>query len=404
MAFYKNLSYMFVVQIANYLIPLLMFPYLIRTVGVDGFGKFNYALTITMILFVLSDFGFNLTAVRDISENKSNRYEKSKIFISVFIVRLIIVLIILISSITFAFIINEDSYWLVVYFLGMLIGQTLMPTWYFQGEERMFFSSVCSLLSKLVSAVLIFLFVSSETDLWLAPFAYSIGGVIGLIISIYFVINFFDLEFIMPGRQYVWEKVQGSFFVFMTNIVGNTYVLGSVIILGLFVNDRELGFFSISQKITVVIISFFQVFSQVIFPFLARKKDLVNSGWKRYVTYSSLMCLICYTLFYITGISDLVYLYFSGGVSQDGLEIFDWYLVLSTIISINVLINPIVLVFRGDRKLFRYSSMASCAFFILSYVFVPEFSSKGMIVVLFLVEFFILLMSIKFLSGRKVIN
>lgn len=59
-------------QGVNYLLPLLSFPFLFRVLGVERWGlvTFGYALMQYFIMF--TDFGFNLSATKYISEHKTD--------------------------------------------------------------------------------------------------------------------------------------------------------------------------------------------------------------------------------------------------------------------------------------------------------------------------------------------
>lgn len=48
--------------------PLISMPYLARVIGADGFGKIAFASAIVVWIQTISDWGFNLTATRDVAQ------------------------------------------------------------------------------------------------------------------------------------------------------------------------------------------------------------------------------------------------------------------------------------------------------------------------------------------------
>ncbi|EJD6330499.1 oligosaccharide flippase family protein, partial [Proteus mirabilis] len=52
-----NILSMFSIQGVNYLIPLIMIPYLVRTLGMDGFGKYSIIIAIIQYLVIITDYG-----------------------------------------------------------------------------------------------------------------------------------------------------------------------------------------------------------------------------------------------------------------------------------------------------------------------------------------------------------
>ena len=68
-----NFSYLFLLQIASYLFPLVTMPYLARVIGAEGFGHIAIASAVIMWIQTISDWGFNYTATRDVAKNRENK-------------------------------------------------------------------------------------------------------------------------------------------------------------------------------------------------------------------------------------------------------------------------------------------------------------------------------------------
>ena len=63
----RNIFSLYVLQGSNYLIPLMVFPYLVRVLGPAEYGRIGLATTVVQYLCLFVDFGFNLTASRAIA-------------------------------------------------------------------------------------------------------------------------------------------------------------------------------------------------------------------------------------------------------------------------------------------------------------------------------------------------
>ena len=70
---FANFGYLSLLQIAGYVFPLITMPYLARVIGADGFGKIAFASAIVVWIQTISDWGFNLTATRDVAQNTTRR-------------------------------------------------------------------------------------------------------------------------------------------------------------------------------------------------------------------------------------------------------------------------------------------------------------------------------------------
>ena len=60
MSLKKNIMYLGVVQLFNYVVPLLQLPYLSRTLGVELFGIVTFSISMIQLINIVTDYGFNL--------------------------------------------------------------------------------------------------------------------------------------------------------------------------------------------------------------------------------------------------------------------------------------------------------------------------------------------------------
>ena len=53
----KNFIYLFVLQNANYIIPLILLPFLTQTLGAANYGKLAFAQAFIAYFVLFTDFG-----------------------------------------------------------------------------------------------------------------------------------------------------------------------------------------------------------------------------------------------------------------------------------------------------------------------------------------------------------
>ena len=63
----QNLLALYLLQAANYAIPMLTVPFLVRTIGLEQFGLIAFAQAIAQYFVFAVDAGFNNNAVREIA-------------------------------------------------------------------------------------------------------------------------------------------------------------------------------------------------------------------------------------------------------------------------------------------------------------------------------------------------
>src|SRR3981189_3095067 len=68
----RNALALYGIQVAGYVIPLLTIPYLARVLHPQGFGLLLFAQSFAMWASVVIEYGFNLSATRDVARNRAS--------------------------------------------------------------------------------------------------------------------------------------------------------------------------------------------------------------------------------------------------------------------------------------------------------------------------------------------
>ena len=269
---FNNFLSLTLLQGANYILPLLVLPFLVRVLGAEKFGLVMFAQSFATFLSVFVDFGFNISGTREISLSRNNTRKISEIFISIITIKIILTLAafgVLYFAATFFDRFNTDPY---VYLLsfGVVIGQALFPAWFFQGIEKMQFVSLINILSKTIFTILIFVFIKSETDYLMVPVYNSLGfivsGIFGILISLRY------LKLTAPSLSLTLRLFKESYSLFLSNFALSMYTASNVFILGLFSGNIIAGVYSSMEKLILAIKNIYVPIYQAIYPWLSRKK------------------------------------------------------------------------------------------------------------------------------------
>ncbi|MBO7719511.1 MAG: flippase [Methanosphaera sp.] len=259
-------------QFASYILPLITLPYLTWILGPELFGLTQYAISLITYFQFFTDYGFNLSATRELAIVKDDNDKVSRIFNSVMLIKIILCIISFIITlliITFISKFNKDA---MVYLLtfGMVIGYMLFPTWLFQGMEYMKYTSILNIVGKVIFTVLIFLLIHQKTDYILVPIINSLGLIIVGVIGIFLAVTKFKIKLGLPSKEDVEYHLKEGWHVFISTIAINMYTTTNTFLLGLLTNNTLVGYYSIAEKIIMAVNGLLNPISQALYPYISR--------------------------------------------------------------------------------------------------------------------------------------
>lgn len=280
----SNFFSLSVLQGANYILPLITLPYLVRVLGPEKFGLIAFAQAFIGYFNILTDYGFNLSATREISIHRDDKEKVSEIFSSVIIIKFSLLLIsfFIISIIVFSFgKFRQD--WLIYYLaFGMVLGQVLFPVWLFQGMERMKYITFLNILSKVIFTAAIFVFVRQASDYLYVPLLSSLGAIIAGVFAMWIVFKDFGVKFKMPEFQEITRHLKEGWILFKATIFSAVYRETNVFILGLVTNNTITGYYSIAEKILKAVQGLSGPLGQALYPVFCTKYGTDKKNFKLY--------------------------------------------------------------------------------------------------------------------------
>lgn len=360
----SNILSLLTLQGINFILPLILLPILVNNLGTEKFGLLIFSQVFINYFNILVNFGFDLSATRQISINKDNQKRIAEIFYSVFIIRLILLLI---SAIALYIILNyidmfnnfQELYWLT--FLSV-IGQFLFPLWFFQGLEQMKYITLINTISKVFFALLIILLIKDESDYLIAALLYSLGFLSSGILSLFLIYYKFPIFFLIPSKRKIKFYFFESLHFFFSRLSVSIYTSSNVFILGLITNYTIVGYYSIALKIYSAIQSLYLAVSNALYPYMSSNKNLFL--FKKIFIFLILINLMCILVVYNFEIFIFDFLFKE--YSYISIEIFNILLFISFISMASILLGYPLLGALGYKKIANNSVIIGSLYHILA--------------------------------------
>ena len=268
----RNALSLYGIQAANYILPWFTFPYLLRVIGVEKFGAIAFAQAFVSYFDVVTRYGFDFTATREISIHRDNAGKLSQIFTATLVAKTLLMLVSLTVFSGMVFLIPRFRVDAKLFFITFLavVANVIFPQWLFQGIEKMENITYREVGARLLGLAPTFLLVHQPSDYLVAAGIQSgsmlLAGAAGYV-------GFRKVTTARLVRVNVREVkrtfVEG-WHVFLSTAAITLYTRSNTFVLGLLATDREVGYFSAAQRLVDAGKALVFPLTTAIFPHISR--------------------------------------------------------------------------------------------------------------------------------------
>lgn len=396
----KNISSLTLIQLANYAVPLLLIPYISRIVGVDNYGKLEYARVFVLYFTILIDYGFNYTATREVATERNNLESLRKVFSQVFVCK---VLLFCISSLLFGIFVYSDSYLyglrdvlFVTYLIN--IGFVIFPLWFFQGIEKIAFISIVNFIIKIGILGFVIVFLRDKEHFWVYNLLQSLAQILAGAYAFYLVFKRYNVKFVKVKLYELIIRYKEGFAVFISTLLVSVIASYSFILMKGYVDETTIGIYSTAFKLIITIQTLLLVpFSQAFFPYMAQLfttdivafRAMMTKAIKLLLFANGLAIIFCY--FFAELIINILF----GKEYAEAVTPFKYFLLLPLFASLtNLYSYQGLLNMKRDKVFLIIHIIVALMTIVLSHVIVPQYGLYGTIILRIVLEITLFILSI----------
>lgn len=267
----KNIFSLFVLQGANYLLPLAVVPYLVRVLGPENYGRIAFAQAFIQYFVILTNYGFDLTATRDVARAADDKQSLCRIFNAVLGVKCMIMALGFGAMSGVAWLVPsmraQYSLFLISYFA--VVGNAIFPVWLYQGLQRMGYITAFTITARALMVAAILLTIKQQDQYLLAAGWLALGMPLAGIVALFSAVRVAQIRFAWPRGSAMRQALVDGWHVFTATFGGTLYNTSNTFVLGLLAPPAVVGYFAAADKLLKALQSLISPVSRAAFPHIA---------------------------------------------------------------------------------------------------------------------------------------
>lgn len=361
---FANLSYQTLLYGFSHIIPLVLIPYLINTIGIEKYGIINFAMAFGFYFQVINEFGFDLSNVSHVVGNRANKEKLSEILSAILQCKLYIILFTGIVFFSLVFTIERFKYDIVLYILVFIRMFCIIinPLWLFRSLENMKVITLVTVPVKFISILPVFFIVKQPEDYVWVMLAYTVECFLSAVIILTMAIRTYDLTLKWQKFTTIKYFLKDSLPFFSSTFITRVYQTSNTVIIGFVMGDYALGIYAAAEKLYLAYVSFVSpIISHVFYPYFQRTKDMIHNNR---IIIATCLCNIGLLLILYLLMPHVAVLMF-GDHSENILHYFNIFLLVIALYIPNELMGFPYLGVMGKIKEVTYSSVYSAISYFL---------------------------------------
>lgn len=319
----KNFTSLFMAHIIYLCLGFVGVTYLARVLSPTFFGKLSFAMAIISYFALVGDPGLTTVGVREIARNKK---AMKNYLITILPLRVVFTFL----AFGFLVILTINS---VVLFenkkLILLYGMTLFPSiflldWVYKSLENMWPIGIAEIIRSFIYVGSILFLIKGPIDIWKVP----IILLVSLLAKVFYlwinlrkineqkkinILGLIKVSFINKIKTELtnfWlnnnrrpSLLRSAFPLFISGIAISIYTQADMIMLGFMRSAEEVGFYAVAYKVQFLLLGFYGIFVNTLYPVVARLVSDNKSNSK-----AKLILLTKYS--FILGIVNFIIVFF----------------------------------------------------------------------------------------------
>lgn len=388
----KNFIYNLAYQVLALIVPLILSPYLSRKLGASGIGTYSYTYSIVYYFMLLCMLGVNNYGNREIAKNSSDKEQLSQSFWEIYLFQLLMGIVMLISYLIFLTFFNVNYKLIATLQTFYILSAMLDINWLFFGLEEFKKTVTRNSVIRVLSVILIFIFVKHSNDVWKYTLIMSLTTLFSQAILWFYVPKY--IKRVKIEVKGIVKHIKPNIVLFLPVIAVSLYKIMDKIMLGLITDVTEVGYYEQAEKLVHIPLTFITALGTVMLPRITnmlskgdedKVKDYISKSIKFVMFLSFAMC---FGLMVVS--KDFAILYFGKSFEKTGILIALLSITLPFLSFANVLRTQYLIPKEKDKEYIISVFLGAIVNLIVNLLLIGKFKSVGACIGTILAEFIVM--------------
>lgn len=238
-----NVSY----QLFVVIIPLILAPYVSRTIGAEGAGIYSYTYSIAYCFALVGMLGVANYGNRTIAAAGSDIHLRSKHFWNIWSIQVFFSILACVCYILYVLILGAEHGIISYIQIITVLCSVFDISWFFFGIEKFQITVLRNLFIKISNLVLVFAFVKSKNDLGIYTLIMTCGTLFNGLLLFPFLRR--EIVFVVPKWKDAKMHLKPIIILFFPVIAISIYKIMDKVMIGMLSTTVQTGYYEYAEKI-----------------------------------------------------------------------------------------------------------------------------------------------------------
>lgn len=285
----KNFLFNVGYQLLMYVFPLVAAGYVSRVLGSENVGIYSYVNSIVSTFGLFCLLGIANYGNREIAKVRDDQEKRQTVFSSIYTLQLILSAVVIAAYVITVWVVpfeNKDIFWIQGVFL---LSVACDVTWLFFGLEKFKITLSRNFFVKVLSTILIILFVKEKNDLWV----YTLIMMVSTAASQMFMLMLSgkDVRYHPASWKASFSHLKACCVLFVPVVAFSVYRIMDKAMIGALSSKVQLGYYENADKIIYIPVMVISALGTVMMPHMAHAMHNNSEDYKKTIAFSMKLAL-----------------------------------------------------------------------------------------------------------------